>query len=258
MYALYYSGGDKMRTIVVFSGAGLSAESGIDTFRAVDGLWEKHKIEDVASPEGWERDKEMVLRFYAERFQGVKNAEPNEAHKSIARLEEKFNVINITQNVDDLLERAGCTNVQHVHGKLNERKCEWHHNISNLDGDTQFACDYLVEQTEPVNLGELCPKCNGQMRPNVVWFKEAVDLGYDRIVDLVREVKYGNGVFICIGTSANVAPASLLIPFFSQVMNKYIINSKTWKISDYTLLEGQATEQMSKLAEELLNPSVSS
>jgi NAD-dependent deacetylase len=241
-----------MRTIVTFSGAGLSAESGIPTFRDSDGLWENHKIEDVASPEGWNRNKELVLKFYEQRFVGIKNSEPNAAHKALAKLEEKFNVINVTQNIDDLLERAGCSNVEHVHGRIDMMKCECHQGISNLDGDTNYTCTYLTAQFKPVVLGDLCPACGGQLRPHVVWFGEAVDLGYNKIADLVREVKYNDGVFICIGTSANVAPASLLVPFFAQVPKKYIVNLKTWPIADYDLREGPATVEVPKLVEELM------
>jgi len=106
----------RKKTVVVFSGAGLSAESGIPTFRDSNGLWENHRVEDVASPSGWRRDPALVLRFYDLRFYGVQAAQPNEAHRSIARLQSRFNVLNITQNIDDLLERAGCENVVHLHG----------------------------------------------------------------------------------------------------------------------------------------------
>lgn len=241
-----------MRTVVVFSGAGLSAESGIATFRDSNGLWENHKVEDVASPEGWGRDKQLVLDFYEVRYQTVMAAQPNEAHKSIARLQEKFNVINITQNIDNLLERAGCTNVKHLHGVVDRRKCEWHRDTTVLDGDINFTCDYKEEHTPAVKLGELCPKCGGQMRPDVVWFGEAVDLPYVYCADLVREVKYNNGVFICIGTSAQVYPAGYLISFFAQTKNKYIVDKKPTRVADYVLMTGNATEQMSILADRLL------
>lgn len=242
----------EMKKAVIFSGAGLSAESGIPTFRDSNGLWENHRVEDVASPEGWTRDPELVLNFYKYRFEAIQKSEPNEAHKVIARLQEKFDVVNITQNIDDLLERAGCTNVMHLHGVITERKCSWHSNITNLDGDIRYVCDYLEPQTEPVKLGDACPKCGSQLRPNVVWFGEAVDLGYDRIADLVREVKYNDGVFICVGTSAQVAPASLLVPFFSQVKNKYIVDKKPIKVADYVLLEGLAGEELPKLIDKLM------
>jgi NAD-dependent deacetylase len=241
-----------MRTIVIFSGAGLSAESGIPTFRDSNGLWENHKVEDVASQEGWERDRQLVLNFYAQRFNSVRKVEPNEAHRSIARLQSQFNVINITQNIDDLLERAGCTNVRHLHGSVNRRKCQWHKDTTVLDGDINFKCDYKIEQTEPVKEGDLCPKCGGQLRPDVVWFGEAVDMPYEYCAGLVKEVKYNNGVFICIGTSIQVQPAASLVPFFSQVKNKYIIDRKPFKVADYELLAGNASEQMKILADKLL------
>ena len=112
------------KRVVVFSGAGLSAESGIPTFRGSDGLWENHRIEDVASPEGWARDPKLVLNFYAMRFEKVQSVQPNVGHFALAKLQEKFDVINITQNIDDLLERAGCRNVWHLHGRIDYQKCE--------------------------------------------------------------------------------------------------------------------------------------
>ena len=245
------------RTAVIFSGAGLSADSGIPTFRDSDGLWHSHKVEDVASQDGWQRDKETVLKFYEERFKGIKEAQPNEAHVSIARLQEKFEVVNITQNIDDLLERAGCKYVNHLHGVITRRKCEWHKDISNLDGDTNFTCEYKSDQNEPVKLGEQCPKCSkknvqAQLRPDVVWFGEAVDFKYDYGHALIKEVKYNNGVFICVGTSAQVYPAAYLLSWFSQVKHKYIVDKKPNKISDYTLCEGSAYKELPKLVDKLL------
>lgn len=241
-----------MRKVVIFSGAGLSAESGIPTFRDSNGLWENHKVEDVAHPSGWKRDKNLVIEFYRQRFESVKNCEPNEAHKSIARLQDKFEVINITQNIDDLLERAGCKEVRHLHGSINKRKCEWHKSCSMLDGDSFYVCDYAVDHTEPVKLGDLCPKCSGQLRPDVVWFDEPVAFEFETIRELVRDVKYNDGVFICIGTSAQVHPAAALIPLFVQVNNKYIIDLNARPIGNYTLLKGNASEKMKELADKLL------
>jgi NAD-dependent deacetylase len=241
-----------MKTVVVFSGAGLSAESGVPTFRDSNCLWENHNVEDVASPEGWAQDKQLVLDFYEARFNGVAQCEPNAAHKAIAKLQDQFNVVNITQNIDDLLERAGCNNVHHIHGALNRRKCEKHKGSVVLDGDMNYQCDYVTLQTEPVKLGDSCPKCGGQMRPDVVWFGEVVDMSYEMIAELVKEVKYNDGVFITVGTSAQVYPAAHLIPFFAQVKNKYIIDKSPKKIGDYTLLTGNAGEEMPKLVEQLL------
>jgi len=240
------------RTVVVFSGAGLSAESGVPTFRDSNGLWENHKVEDVASPEGWERDQDTVLRFYEERFNGIQKCEPNAAHLAIAKLQEKYNVINYTQNIDDLLERAGCKNVYHVHGSILQRKCSKHKSCSVLDGDLNYTCDYLETHDAPVKKGDLCPKCGAQARPNVVWFGEAVDMPIDDCRELVREVKYNHGVFITVGTSAQVYPAAYLISFFAQCKNIYIIDKKPHKISGYTMLAGEAGTELPKLVEFLM------
>lgn len=241
-----------MRKIVVFSGAGLSAESGIPTFRDSNGLWENHKVEDVAHPSGWVKDKSLVLKFYEKRHESVKTAEPNAAHRAIAKLQEKFSVVNLTQNIDDLLERAGCDDVRHFHGSINKRKCEWHFSCSMLQGDTRYKCDFSEIHTESIKLGDLCPKCSGQMRPDVVWFDEPVAFEFEEIKDLIKEVKYNNGVFICVGTSAQVHPAASLIPLFSQVQEKYIVDPKPKKIGNYVLLEGKAGDIMPGLVDKLL------
>lgn len=241
-----------MRTIVVFSGAGLSTESGIPTFRGKDGLWENHRVEDVAEHEAWWKDKELVLRFYKERFEKIAACEPNAAHKAIAKLQEKFHVVNFTQNIDDLLERAGCENVVHIHGRINCAKCEHHRDISNLDGDNNFTCNYKTVIKEPIQFGDKCKWCEGQMRPDVVFFGEAVPLSYDLISGYVSTVKYQNGVFICVGTSIQVYPAGYLVSFFSQVKNKYIVDINPQRVADYTLLKGKASEELPKLAEQLL------
>lgn len=177
-----------MKTVVIFSGAGLSAESGIPTFRDADGLWENHKVEDVASHDGWLRNPKLVLDFYAARFAASQKAEPNEAHLSIARLEKKFKVVNFTQNVDNLLERAGCTDVRHVHGTLFRRKCENHYDILSNASRTKSTCDYRVDHSEPVKFGDHCTECLGQLRPDIVWFGEAVDMGNGHL-DLRRECR---------------------------------------------------------------------
>jgi NAD-dependent deacetylase len=221
-----------MKTAVIFSGAGLSAESGIPTFRDSNGLWENHKVEDVAHPSGWAANKELVLTFYQQRYNAVKEAQPNTAHYAIAKLQEKYDVINLTQNVDDLLERAGCKDVRHFHGSMRWRKCEWHRTACMLDGDSRYNCGYKEEQSEPVKLGDLCPMCGGQMRPDVVWFDEPVAFEYESMRDLVKEVKYNDGIFICVGTSAQVYPAAALIPFFVQVKNKWIVDKKPHRVGN--------------------------
>lgn len=237
------------RTVVVFSGAGLSAASGIPTFRDSNGLWENHRFEDVASPTAWRTDPSLVLRFYEMRFRGLQTAQPNEAHRSIARLQSKFNVLNITQNVDDLLERAGCENVVHLHGLLTRRKCEYHHDIF---GDGRHSCTYKINQQAAVQLGETCPECGGQLRPDVVWFYEKVNFDFDQLWSIVDELNRHNGVFICVGTSAQVSPASSFIPIFSGVKNKYLIDLNARPTGEYTLLHGPATAMMKQLADRLL------
>lgn len=241
-----------MRTVVVFSGAGMSADSGIPTFRGTDGLWEQHKVEDVADYNAWWKDKELVLRFYDERYRKYSGCKPHEGHYALAKLEDKFNVIHVTQNIDNLLEQAGCTNVIHLHGQIHSKKCEWHKDISTLDGDTRHTCDYKDQMDEPVKVGDLCPKCGSQLRPDVVWFNEAVHLDHQEMTDWVREVKCNNGVFICCGTSVQVYPAGYLVSFFSQVKNKYIVDPNPQRVVDYTLIEGTAKEKLPELVDQLL------
>ena len=215
-------------------------------------MWENHKVEDVASPEGWEKDPSLVLNFYSDRFEACNKAEPNEAHKSIARLQEKFKVINITQNVDNLLERAGCNNVVHLHGSLGRRKCEKHKDSTVLDGDINFTCDYKDNEA-PAKIGDTCPKCNSRLRPDVVWFGEAVNMPWDDIQSALLDMSKNNGVFICVGTSAQVYPASSLLQIFYPLNNKYIVDLKPIGFPGYELIEGLASEQMKLLAGKLLS-----
>lgn len=245
--------GLNVKTVVIFSGAGLSADSGIPTFRGSDGLWENHKVEDVAEHEAWFRDRELVLRFYAERFNKYQSCKPHEGHYAIARLQEKFNVVNITQNIDNLLEQAGCNNVAHLHGMISRKKCEWHRNITSLDGDTRFQCDYEAPAESAVELGDLCPKCGGQMRPDVVWFGEAVHENHKELKKLVREVRLYDGYFICVGTSIQVYPAAYLIPLFSEVKNKYIVDPNPINVLNYELIRGTAKEQLPLLVDKIIS-----
>jgi NAD-dependent deacetylase len=145
--------------IVVFTGAGVSKESGIDTFRDSGGTWEQHSVEDVATPRGWKKNRELVLDFYNARREQLKDVEPNEAHKLIASLEENHDVTVITQNVDDLHERGGSTNVIHLHGELTKAR-------SSLDPNLVYNVGY-----EPTKIGDVCDK-GSQLRPHIVWFEE--------------------------------------------------------------------------------------
>ncbi len=235
-----------MKTVVVFSGAGLSKESGIPTFRdSLDGLWEQFKIEDVATPQGWKKDKQTVLDFYAARWRNVKDCEPNPAHYAIAKLQEKFKVVNITQNIDDLLERAGCQNVWHLHGQINQRKCEKHNNI-----DPSYKCKFLADHLKPVELNDLCPDCNSQLRPNVVWFEEPVDIDYDYLQELVDSTD----IFIGCGTSAQVYPAANFLYYFSGAKVKIFIDPVVpARLKSFLCVEGAAAQWMPKIVEELLN-----
>ncbi len=239
-----------MKTIVIFSGAGLSKESGIPTFRdSLSGLWENFNIEQVASRGGWLEDPKTVLDFYAARWKNVQACEPNAAHKAIADLDRKFRVINITQNIDDLLEKAGASHVQHLHGRIHARKCEWHQSISGIPGDQEFCCDYRVDQIAPVQIGEKCPKCGGQLRPDVDWFGEAVDMKWDYYQELAQTTD----VFIGVGTSGRVEPAATLLSVFLPAKERYFIDPDPMQgLRTYELLQGTACKHMPILAKSLI------
>jgi NAD-dependent deacetylase len=240
-----------VKTIVIFSGAGLSKESGIPTFRdSLNGLWENFRIEEVASKQGWLHSPRTVLDFYAARWTNIQACQPNAAHFACVQLENKFNVIHVTQNIDDLLERAGAKNIRHLHGQIQYRKCEWHHSISNFRYDPKFSCNYRIKHTSPVQLGELCPICDGQLRPDVVWFGEAVDMQWDFVEDLALSTD----VFIGIGTSGQVEPAATLLSVFMSAKEKYFIDPAPMKgIPSYRILQGTACEQLPKLVQQLMN-----
>jgi NAD-dependent deacetylase len=237
-----------MDTIVVFSGAGLSAESGVPTFRDSNGLWEQHRVEDVASPEGWKRNRAMVLNFYAQRFLKERQCEPNAAHTAIGSLSGKFRVVNITQNIDTLLERGGSDEVWHLHGRVDFQKCERHYSIGFWNDGSM--CGYRTRITQPIRQGDLCPDCGAHLRPDVVWFGEAVDMHEEQLEDLVRSAS----IFIGIGTSALVYPAAGLLPIFSRTPEKYFIDPEPnyEMLAGYTVLKGRAAEQMPMLAEKLM------
>ncbi|MBC8044205.1 MAG: silent information regulator protein Sir2 [Rhizobacter sp.] len=251
----------KKLKIVVFSGAGLSAESGIATFRASDGLWEQHRIEDVASPEGWQRDKRLVLEFYGARFTKMLECKPNAAHLAIAKLGRQHDVVCITQNIDGLLEDAGTSDVWHLHGRIDVAKCEFHHDIFGerredlfehaiIFGEQDYSCTYKTSITKPITLGDRCPKCGGQLRPDVVWFGEAVEMRQVYLKSLVETAD----VFIGVGTSAKVYPAAGLIPAFSRTPQKFFIDPAPAMelLRGFTVLEGTASGQLPPLVEKLL------
>ena len=187
------------KKILIFTGAGVSAESGVATFRTGDdGLWYNHKLEDVATPDGWRRDREKVLNFYNMRRSQLKNVEPNLAHKIIADLEKDFDVTVVTQNVDDLHERAGSTNIIHLHGELKKVR-------STLNPSLVY------DWTEDCNIGDKCEK-GSQLRPHIVWFGENLDPDF---VDMATEAAKECDVCIVVGTSMKVSPANT-IPFLTK------------------------------------------
>lgn len=191
--------------IVVLTGAGMSAESGIQTFRGAGGLWEGYRVEDVASPEGFARNPEMVLRFYNERRKQVKKAKPNKGHYDLVALEKKHEVTIITQNIDDLHERAGSKKIIHLHGEILKSR-------SSKNEKLIYDCD------EEIQIGDLC-ELGSQLRPHIVWFGELVPM----IEIAAREVAHAD-VILVIGTSMVVYPAASLIHYAEPDVPVYIIN----------------------------------
>lgn len=181
------------KKIVVLTGAGMSAESGLKTFRDSGGLWEEYDVSVVASIDGWRQDPELVLNFYNERRKQLENAQPNAAHRALAKLEEKYEVQIITQNVDNLHERAGSKHVLHLHGLLTQAR-------SSIDVNLVYDIGY-----KEIHIGDLCEK-GSQLRPNIVWFGEAVPL-----ITTAAEICSDADIFVVIGTSLVVYPAAGLI-----------------------------------------------
>jgi NAD-dependent deacetylase len=197
-----------MQKIVVLTGAGISAESGIPTFRASDGLWENHRIEDVATPEAWTKNQALVLEFYNQRRKKALEVEPNKGHQILAELEKHFDVTIVTQNVDNLHERAGSTKVIHLHGSLFEAR-------SSVDETLVYPI-----QGADLNIGEKCSK-GSQLRPNIVWFGEAVPM-----MDVAIHHASAADIFIVAGTSLQVYPAAGLIRYVPYEASKFIVDPK--------------------------------
>ena len=185
---------EDMKHIVVLSGAGMSAESGISTFRDANGLWENHDIMEVATPEGFQKNPELVLRFYNQRRKQLHEVSPNTAHTMLAKLEKHYNVSIITQNVDDLHERAGSSNVLHLHGELRKVR-------SVNDPNT------IIPWDNDLNLGDVCEKGH-QLRPHIVWFGEDVP----ELINAANIINQAN-IVVIIGTSMQVYPAASLVNY---------------------------------------------
>jgi NAD-dependent deacetylase len=198
--------------LVVLTGAGISAESGLKTFRDSDGLWEGYDVYEVASPQGWQKNPQLVLEFYNVRRRDVKAAAPNEAHLGLARLQEKFDVQIITQNIDDLHERAGSTNVLHLHGEIFKMR-------SVLDESRNYAIE------GDINWGDMATD-GGQLRPDIVWFGETVH----KIVD-AAEIVMSADIFVVIGTSLVVYPAAGLVDCLQAGVPAYVIDKKLPEMS---------------------------
>ena len=223
-----------MKNIVVFTGAGISAESGLGTFRDSGGLWDNYKIEDVATPDAFKQNPELVLEFYNIRRRQLISSSPNSAHYALNKLQQNFNLQIITQNIDDLHERSGSNNVLHLHGKLRQSK-------STLDNKL-----YEIEGSELI-LGDLCPN-GAQLRPNVVWFGEAVPM-----MDVAIEIVKTADIFIIIGTSLNVYPAASLIHYTSNSCEKYIIDPNADDYQGINVIRKKASESVPILVDQLIS-----
>jgi NAD-dependent deacetylase len=227
-----------MKRIVVLTGAGMSAESGLRTFREMGGLWEEYDVYEVASPAAWERDRALVLRFYNERRKQLLEVHPNQGHRLLAELEKKYEVRIVTQNVDDLHERAGSTHVLHLHGELRK---------SRSTADPGLI--YEIEGWE-LKEGDRCEK-GSQLRPHVVWFGEAVPA----IEEAARLVGTAD-LFLIIGTSMNVYPAAGLIHYVPDGVPVYVIDPAEIPLPDHpgiTVIRDKAGEGMKEFIRQLDN-----
>ena len=226
-----------MKKIVVLTGAGISAESGIKTFRDADGLWEGHHIMEVASPIGWNKNPELVLDFYNKRRAQLLTVKPNKAHEILAELEAHFDMHIITQNVDDLHERAGSNKVVHLHGEL-------------LKVRSIFNENFVLDWKNDLNLGDFDLEGN-QLRPHIVWFGEDVPM-IEHAIDIVETAD----ILIIIGTSLQVYPAAGLMNYVNQNVPVYYIDPKPATIYDLPnelkVLPLTAVEGMKIVKEELL------
>lgn len=225
-----------MKTIVVLTGAGVSAESGVSTFRDSDGLWENHRVEDVASIEGWYRNPSVVLDFYNERRAQLATVKPNAAHLAIAALEDEYKVTVVTQNVDNLHERAGSTKIIHLHGELTKVRPE---NCCN-DSDGYSEETVFDIGSHAIHLGDMAPN-GAQLRPHIVWFGEAVPK-IEKAIDAVEAAD----ILLIVGTSLQVYPAAGLYRYAKVDTPIYIIDPKDVPVRDgrITHIKDVATKGM--------------
>ncbi len=222
--------------LVVLTGAGISAESGLKTFRDSDGLWEGYNIEEVATPRAWKRDPQLVLDFYNMRRRNVVEAEPNVAHTVLAELEDHFDVQIITQNIDDLHERAGSSKVLHLHGEIFKMRSE----------DNE---DLVYSIRQDIKLGDTAED-GRQLRPHIVWFEEPVPI----IAQAIPVMRTAD-IFLLVGTSLVVYPAAGLVDYVKDEVPKYVVDKRIPSVSRYSnviAIEKPATEGMNDLKKILL------
>ncbi|MFT7590037.1 MAG: NAD-dependent deacetylase [Limisphaerales bacterium] len=221
--------------LIVLTGAGMSAESGISTFRDSGGIWEQHDIMEVASPKGWQVNPGLVLNFYNQRRAQLNEVEPNAGHFKLAELEQDFEVQIITQNVDDLHERAGSTNILHLHGELRKAR------------STADPTDIWVHK-EDIKLGDTC-RLGGQVRPHIVWFGEEVPMIQQAMIDCGSAQ-----VLVVIGTSMAVYPAASLVHYVPADIPKFLIDPNKIEmpaINNLEIIEATATKGVAILSEKL-------
>ena len=222
--------------LVVLSGAGISAESGLKTFRDSDGLWEGYEVMEVATPGAWRKNPQLVLDFYNQRRKNVAEAQPNMAHYGLADLEKDFDVTIITQNIDDLHERAGSSQVVHLHGEIFKMRSEKNASLV-YDVRDDMACGHTAEDGH-------------QLRPHIVWFEEEVPM-ISKAIELVREAD----IFVVVGTSLMVYPAAGLINYAAPFVPKFIVDRqvpRSIRIRNLTQIEKPATEGIKELQDLLL------
>ena len=213
------------KKLVVLTGAGVSAESGITTFRDSNGLWENYKVEDVATIEGWHKNPQLVLDFYNARRAQLADVKPNAAHYAIAELEKEYDVTVITQNVDNLHERAGCTRIIHLHGELTKVRPE--NTYNEMDGFSEASVFDIG--TDAIQIGDMAPN-GAQLRPHIVWFGEAVPK-IDQALDYVEAAD----IMLIVGTSLQVYPAAGLYAYAKASTPIYIIDPKEVSVRDSRL-----------------------
>ncbi len=229
-----------MKKIVVLTGAGISAESGINTFRDADGLWEGHDVMQVATPQGFQKNPDLVLNFYNERRRQLLKVSPNLAHRALVDLEDHFDVSIITQNVDDLHERAGSSKVTHLHGELLKARCS--HNPSQI-----------IDWNTDIKIGDLS-EGGSQLRPHIVWFGEEVPL-LEKAAHITQQAQ----ILIIIGTSMQVYPAASLVHYVSRDAPIYFIDPKPnisrTDFNDLTIIQASAVNGVPQLVSDLIGDS---